>query len=121
MSIIARMRKQICVYWALASSDSAGEDFDDAGQPQYADPEELSCRWDYVVEEYVDAKGTRRTSRSKVYVGEDLDVGGALMLGEKTDVVEEENVLENDGAYEIKRFDKTPNFKATEFLKVAYL
>ncbi len=121
MSIIKRMRKQTAVYWAMAASESAGEDFDDHGQPQWASPVEIKCRWEDVSKEFVDPKGTTRVSRSIVYADRDLVVGGVLMLGELTDVDEEENVLENDGAWEIRRFDKIPNLKATEFLRMAYL
>ena len=121
MSIISRMRRQTAVYWTLAASESAGEDWDDTGQPQWGEPVEIECRWEDVVEEFVDLKGTRQLSRSIVYVDRDVDNGGVLMLGELTDIVEEENVLENDGAWEIRKFDKIPNLKATEFLRMAYL
>ena len=121
MSLITRMRKQKAVYWALASSDSGGIAFDDFGQPKYTDPVEIKCRWKDVTEEFLDAKGARQLSHAKVYVDRDVDVNGILMLGVIADITNEENPKENDGAWEIKRFDKTPNFRATEFLLTAYL
>lgn len=122
MSIITRMRKQTCVYWALASSDSAGEDFDDYGQPQWSEPVEISCRWEDVSEEFVDAKGDKQASRSIVYVDRNMRVGEVLMLGVSTDVVDGDNVLEkNADAWEIRKFDKIPNLKASEFLRMAFL
>lgn len=121
MSVITRMRRQMAVYWALASSESLGEDFDDHGQPQWTDPVEIECRWDDVIEEFVDAQGTKRVSRSVVYVDRDVRVGEVLMLGSLSDVTEPANVLENDGAWQVLRFDKMPNLKATEFLRTAYL
>lgn len=121
MSVITRMRKQKAVYWPLQSSDSAGDAFDDYGQPQWDGPIEIDCRWEDVIEEFIDASGTQQSSNAKVYVDRDVDVGGVLMLGELTDITDENNPKENDGAWEIRRFDKLPNMKATEFLRTAYL
>ncbi len=122
MSIITRMLKQTCVYWALATEESAGlSDYDDYGQPIITDPVEVECRWEDVNEEFIDAKGTRQLSKAKVYVESDVDVGGILMLGTKDDITDSTNIKENEGAYEIKRFDKLPTFKATEFLRTAWL
>ena len=122
MGIITRMRKQTCVYWAFASSDSAGEDYDDFGQPQWSSPIEILCRWENVSEEFVDAKGTRQVSRSKVYVDRDVRVGELLMLGELVDVIDGENALvKNDDAWAIRKLDKIPNLKAPEFLRMAFL
>ena len=121
MSLITRMRKQTCVYWGLASNDSGGLSTDDFGQPQFTTGVELTVRWDDISVEFIAADGTKQLSRSQVYVGQDLDVGGMLMLGSLTDVTDEVTISENDGAFEIKRFDKIPNLRATEFLRVAYL
>ena len=121
MSIISRMRKQTAVYWALASTESGGVAYDDFGQPQLTDPVEIKCRWDDTSEEFIDPKGTKQVSRSKVYTDRDVVVGEVLMLGVLTDVDGSISVKENDNAWEIKRFDKTPNLKATEFLRTAYL
>ena len=121
MSIITRMLKQTCVYWALAYADSGGDDYDDYGQPQYASPVELSCRWEDAGEEFIAADGSTQISRSVVYVESDVEVGGVLMLGEIADIENSSDIKENDGAWEIRRFEKTPNFKATEWLRVAFL
>ena len=122
MSIITRMRKQTCVYWPLASEESAGIDYDDYGQPIVADPVEIECRWEDVNEEFTAADGTRQLSKSKVYTDRDVDVGGILMLGTiEENITDSTNIKENEGAWEIKRFDKLPTFKATEFLRTAWL
>ena len=122
MGIITKMLKQTCVYWTLASSDSAGEDYDDFGQPQWSSPVEILCRWEDVSEEFVDVKGARQVSRSKVYVDRDVRVGELLMLGELVDVIDGENALvKNDDAWAIRKLDKIPNLKAPEFLRMAFL
>lgn len=121
MGIIKRMRRQTAVYWALGSADSGGKDFDRFGQPMYVDPVEIKCRWEDVSEEYIDAKGTKRLTKSKVYVDRDVNVGGTLMLGLLTDVDPAKRPNEHVGADEIRRFDNVPNLRAKEFLKTAYL
>ena len=122
MSVITRTLKQICVYWALGSTESGGDDFDDHGFPIWTDPVKIKCRWEDANEEFIAANGTKTSSKSKVYVESDVDVGGVLMLGELIDVSSNlADVKENEGAHEIRRFDKTPNFKATEFLRMAWL
>ncbi len=124
MSLISRMITygQKAVYWALLGTDSAGVvDYDDYGQPQHTDPVEINCRWEEITIEFLDAQGTRQLSNARVYVGQDVDIGGVLMLGELADVTDENNPKENDDAWEIRRFEKLPNLKNTQFLRTAYL
>ena len=121
MGIIKRMRKQTAVYWELASNDSGGVAFDDYGDPIMGTPVEISCRWEDVIEEIIDNKGAARVSSSTVYVDRDMVAGEILMLGELSDISDPVNIKENDGAFEIMKFGKLPNLKATEFLRTAYL
>ena len=116
MSIITRMRKQKAVYWPLATASP-----DDYGQPVYDTHVEIDCRWDDVVQEFIDSKGTIQASHSIVYTDRDIVLGGVLMLGELADITDEDNPKENENAWEIKRFDKIPNLRATEYLRMAYL
>jgi len=115
------MLKQVCTYWPPGSEVSGGSDFDDYGQPLYADPVELACRWEDIAEEFVKADGTTEMSRSVVYVESDVKLGGVLLLSSLIDVVDLTVPKNNIGAWEIRKFDKIPNFKATEFLRIAYL
>lgn len=122
MGIITKMRKQTAVYWPPESSESAGDDFDNYGQPQVSlSPVQIMCRWEDVTEEFIDVAGTRQLSRARVYVDRDVEVGGILMLGELADIADATNIKENDGAWEIRRFEKLPNLKATEFLRTVFL
>ena len=128
MSIIERMLKQKCVYWPPGSDDedsgALGLDFDDYGQPLYADPVELKCRWEDRAEEFITAGGTNAISRSVVYVASDVRTGGVLLLTTLVALTATGNLTvpkNNDGAWEIKRFDKLPNLKATKFVRTAYL
>jgi hypothetical protein len=115
------MRKQKGVYWPPKSEETGGQDFNDYGQPQYADPVEIDCRWEDVAEEFIGPTGLREVSRSMVYVDRDVKPGGVLLLGELAGVADLASPKNNDGAWEIRQFDKTPNLRATEFLRAAYL
>jgi hypothetical protein len=115
MGIITKMLKQTGVYWALGST------LTEYGKPTYDSPVEISVRWEDVVEEFMDAEGSVQKSRSLVYVDRDVAVGSVLMLGSLTTGVDTTNPKNNDGAWEVRHFEKLPNFKATEFLRTAYL
>ena len=121
MGVITKVMKQTAVYWPLASEESGGVDFGEYGQPQFASPMEIDCRWDDEIRNIVDAEGTMKVSKAEVMVSVDVDLGGLLMLGMLDDITDEENPRENAGAEEIIAFEKNPNFRATEFLRVAYL
>lgn len=112
---------QTAVYWPMAGDASAGEDFDDYGQPVVGVAVEIDCRWEDVSEEFIDVTGTRQLSRAKVYVDRDVNVGGILMLGTLSDIVNADEPKTNEGAWEIRRFDKIPSFKGTKFVRTVYL
>ena len=114
MSLITRMRKQKCVYWAYSGTN-------EFGVKQVGSPVLISCRWEDKSEEFLDNKGERQISNAIVYVDRDTPVGGILMLGTLSDITDSIDIKENDGAWEIRKFNKEPNIKATEFLRTAYL
>lgn len=121
MRILSKMLVQTAVYWPLANTDSGGLVYDDYGQPQHSDPVEISCRWEERTEEFVGLDGTTIMSKAVVYVGQDLSIGGLLMLGTLSDITNETTPRENSGAWEIKGWSKIPTLKATHFLRQAYL
>ena len=122
MGIIAKMLQyQTGVYWPPGSIDSDGDDFDDFGQPIVSSPFEISVRWEDRIEEFLDAEGTRQLSNAVVYVDQDVELGGILMLGELNDITDVVNIKENDGAWEIRRFEKMPTLRQTEILRTVYL
>ena len=110
------MLKQKAGYWELTSLG-----FDNYGQPIPSTPVEIDCRWEDVGEEFIDDKGTTQLSIARVYVDRDMEVGGVLMLGELSSGVDEDNPKENENAWEIRRFEKLPTLKATQFLRTVYL
>ncbi len=114
MGIITRMRKQDAVYWPYASINQFGE-------KTVGDPVAIIVRWEDKSEEFLDIDGQIQMSNAVVYVDRDMVVGSILMLGVIADITDSTNIKENDGAWEIRRFDKFPNLKVTEFLRTAYL
>lgn len=121
MGIITKMRKQTAVYWPLGSETTGGRDMDDYGKPLYSAAVEISCRWVDKAREFITPAGERATSRAEVYVDRDVSVKGVLFLGSLTDLTDVNNPKANVGAWEIRGFEKTPNLKATEFLRKAIL
>jgi hypothetical protein len=115
------MRKQTAVYWPPGSEETGGRDYDDYGKPMYASPVEISCRWEDVVQEFVDTENEITFSQAIVYVDSDVRLRGVLFLGTLTDVNDLNNPKDNEGAWEIRRFDKLPNLRNTETLRTAYL
>lgn len=116
MRIIKKMLKQKAVWWPLAAIE-----YGNYGQPNPSTPVEIDCRWEDVGEAFLDSRGTTQLSRSIVYVDRDVVVGGVLMLGELDSSVDEDNPKENENAWEIRRFEKLPTLRATQFLRKAYL
>lgn len=114
MSFISRMRKQKAVWWERSATPDA------SGTYTFGNPVEIDCRWVDRVDEFVNAQGQEQTSKSKVYVDREMKPGDWLRLGElESDMTNEP--FDHEDAYEIQRFDRTPNLKATKFLLTAYL
>ena len=114
MSIITRSRKQTAVLWPYVSINKFGEKV-------VGSPSETKVRWEDVNEEFLDNQGQIQMSRAHVFVGLDILPGSILMLGRLTDITDAVNIKENNGAWEVRKFDKPPNLKATEFLRTAFL
>jgi len=108
MSLIKRMRKQKAVYWARGSPDVFA-------QFSFLPPVEVSCRWEDTEQEFLNPQGETQVSRSVVYVDRLMSLGDRLKQGEL------DSDVSLDDAVEIKRFDRLPNLRASEFLMVAYL
>ena len=115
MSIITKMRKQKCVYWGSPVSDGFGGH-------TFATAVEIDCRWEDKQELFVDAEGNEVLSQAVVYVDRDTDLNGYLWLGVESDLDSnhtDPQVI--DGAKPIRKRDKLPNLRATEYLRTAWL
>ena len=114
MSIITRMRKQSAVWWERTGTD-------DGGDPTFATPIQIACRWVDEHEEFIDPKGTRRISDSIVNVDREMTVGDLLRLGDFEFNLIRDNPFDNTGVGEIKQFTNLPNLRNTESLLTAML
>lgn len=127
MSLITRMRRQNAVYWPPAGPNDFGkQSFGTLVELTLGGGVNSRVRWEDREEEFVDAAGTVVMSSSVVYCpalpgGGEVEIGGFLWLGDRTDLTDETEPGNNDGAAEIRMVDKLPNLKASEFLRTAYL
>jgi hypothetical protein len=113
MSVIKRMRRQKAIWWARLTPNKFGK-------YSFADPVEISCRWDDGGEEVRDATGQNFIPRATVYVDRVIAVGDRLKKGElESDTPDDP--LEAGEAYEVKRFATNPNFRNTENLYTVIL
>ena len=118
--VAIRTMKQFAVYWACLGLDSYGK-------PTYDTPIVIGCRWDAVQEMFFESstitnpKRDQVMSEARLIVDRDLVIQSVIMLGTLSDVDDEDDPKENDGAYEIRAFLKTPNFKGNKYLREVYL
>lgn len=114
MSLISRMKKQTCVHWSRSGVN-------DRGRATYGTAVERACRWVDSNELFVNAKGEEQVSNAVVYV-DGCAVGDVLLLGDLLDSgLNLADPLRNAGAWEIRRYDETPNLRVTEYLRKAFL
>lgn len=121
MGIITTMRRQRAVYWAPTTSPDGDVQYNEQGRIKYEAGVEIRCRWEPSNEQFIAADGSTRLGSAKVYVDRDVLVGGFLRLGALATVDFLNDPLENDSVLEIRRFDKTPNLRVTEYLRTCML
>ncbi len=116
MSWLTLMHKQTAVYWSTPSSDGMGG-------YTFATPVEILCRWEDIQKMFIDADGNEVRSTSVVYLGQDVDIGGWLYLGDLDDIssADEDSPGSVSGAKEIRSFSKIPNFNASDFQRKVML
>jgi len=112
-----RNLNQTAVYWGSPTDDGYGG-------YTFADPVEIDCRWVSANELIIANNGEQIVTRAKVQVKQDLDIDGYLYLGELDDLSssEEDDPTTVDGAYRIRKFDKTPTIgKPIRYFRRAWL
>lgn len=120
MSVISSMLRQTAVYWAPVRVGAEG-------QPSWADPVELRCRWEQGASESHTADEETVAPDSTVYVsaldggvgvdGGDVKVKGMLLLGPLTSSMTSD--ARTFGGQEIVHFTKVPDFKARHYIRTA--
>lgn len=114
MGIISKMRKQTCTYWARLGTDGSG-------QPRFADPIDIKCRWEDETVEFLDQEGAKQISNAIVYVDREVTLGGVLRLGAVADIGTSLSPNQHRDAYHIRKLGKLPNLRNTETLLTAYV
>ena len=110
-----RNLKQTALYWATPMPDGWGGN-------TWDDPVELDCRWEQKQELFIDAHGDEVRSAAVVYLDQDVDTGGFLMLGDLDDISSSSESPDDVGeAFEIRGFAKIPNIKGTKFERRVWL
>lgn len=117
MSVIRKMLKQKAVLWALQETLPSG-------QLVWAPPVAMAVRWETVFGENDEVMARRHLSdlvrfKVMVYTDRDVKVGDHLMLGPLRNNVPP--VPFGEQTWEVDGFESTPNFKAKEFLRKAYM
>lgn len=109
------LKKKNAVYWPRIGFNSDGSN-------KYGDPVELDARWDDETEEVFSTDGNRTISNTQVMLSDDVEVGGLLVQSSLEAIENPSRPLSHSPApREIIKFTKNPNFKQTEFLRIAYL
>lgn len=113
---LANARNQTAVYWGSPVNTGMGS-------RTYADPVELDVRWEQRNEMFIDATGQEKTSSAVVFLGQDVELGGRLYLGDLDDLssAQEGDPQQVVNARAIRGYAKIPNLKADEYLRKVWL
>lgn len=107
---------QDAVYWASPTHDGSGGTTFSSGT-------EIKVRWEDRIEEFLDNNGEVQHSMGVIYLLQDVDVGGYLFLGDLDDLTSaaEEDPKQEDDAYLIRGFKKSPSIKGSNYTRKAWV
>jgi hypothetical protein len=114
-SVLYRLCNQTALYWGNPQDNGYG------GRV-YDYPIEIKCRWQNVDLTVATATEGAIHSQSIIYVLQDLDEEGYLMLGTLNDIDSDQalNPIILPNVEKIRRFDKSPDMNAGAFVRKAY-
>lgn len=110
MNFLTMGLKQTCTYWEPNGVDGYNK-------PSFAAPVTLKCRWEERTEKIQSDEGVEVLSRARIFLDQDVKVGGYLLLGESTD----SSPLYVPNAFRIITFRKTPGLIGDEAERKCYL
>ena len=122
-AMLNRTCKQLAVYWGSPNETGYGSQV-------WANPVEISCRWEDKEQLIQLDDGSQISSRAIVYVLQDVDLEGMMYLGTLDDLYDLgessagaiDNPKEFDKAYVIKKFEKSPALgSTTDFVRKVWL
>ena len=112
MSIITKMRRQLCTYWGPAANDGFGK-------LTYDIPISVKCRWDDTQELFIDSNGDQVLSKSIIYPDIVMENGGFVALMDWTALLTA--VPSDYDSFEVMSVGQVPNLKNTETLNVVHV
>lgn len=101
MRIISECQKDTLVYWAYAGAD-------EYGQPLYALPVQMKCRWDECIKQVFNLDGSPVFSKIELITQSRLEPKGYVMKGRLGGALNTTNPRANDNAHEIIAVEVTP-------------
>ncbi len=110
MSLLTRNLRQTATLWVFNGVDNAGD-------PSFATPVQVTVRWEDRTIEFIDPRGEKTVSKSVVYLSQDVTSGDFMVLG--TDSTSDPTGVV--GAFEVRDFRKTPAIDGTNFERRALL
>lgn len=102
---------QLATYWGSPTIDGYGT-------RSFASPRTVYTRWEDRTDLVIVFEGERIPSKARVFVLEDVEVGGYLALGDQTATADPTTLA---AAQLVKVFDKTPSIDGTEFTRKVML
>lgn len=120
MQAYTRGLNQLATYWAPGANNGFG------GKVYSVAPEVIACRWQDKTDRVRDASGEVIVATSVVYVDRQLDVHGYLCLGDVTDQVDSDGLLDPEDVtgsppQEIKATGTSPALDAASVLHKVWL
>lgn len=118
--ILKKFQKQTLVYWQKMDSDGFG-------QPTYANPIQLPCRWESEDQEIVLPDKRKVVAHGYLLMSQYLTPGSIVFLGTLAQVNALPTIPErvvptfNQGGREVLKCDTTPDLQAVEYLYEVYV
>lgn len=107
---------QLCTLWVPTGTDIYN-------RPTFAAPVKIACRWEDISELVIDKRGQEITSKSRIFLAQDVDVEGYLRLTPANDTNwASHDPLTGGEAFEIRQVKRTPNLRdPTQILYTVWL
>ena len=102
---------QLATYWGAPTLDGYGT-------RTFSAPQTLYTRWEDRTDLLIQFEGEEIPSKARVFVLQDVEVGGYLALGDQTASA---SPIPVDSAHMIKVYDKTPSLDGSEFTRKVML
>lgn len=113
MGIITKSQKQTLVYWAYTGADLYG-------QPTYAAPVQMTCRWDDLIKQVFGMEGSPVFSKVELITRKRLEPKGLVWKGRLAQFTAALHPDISTGVHEVLMVASTPNFRNTETLHEAW-